>query len=122
MKKNQTLVLWMPAIVILIILGIAYKNVFNIGMGESYVRFMAINLLVILPIIFFVQGSWCGIVNHRTVIALVISLVTFMVMRLSLDNSPIIVELIIYAVTFIIGYLITSLLVKPNRKKPKDEF
>lgn len=100
MKNKKNLILFLPALVQLILAGIAF-------LGDGY--FVFIGLLVVFPILFLMQGILSAMNDINIFLALGISSAGFIAMMFIFLNTSALLYLFIYLSLGIIGYFITKL-------------
>lgn len=113
MKLKKTTCVLFPSLIIGLILFILNTNIFNLK-DLDIKGFFIISLIVIIPLIFLIQGVVTVITNSNPFLAFLVSAIGYSILMIS--NTSALCYIVYFALFYILGYIIVKYLIKRKQK------
>lgn len=111
MRKRCIITILIPAFFMTIIVIVSFSNMRNFN-GIDYKGIFILSLILLFPLLFFLQGILCPISNTNVFLSLGVSILNFIILMMVYLNDSALIYIFIYIACGVIGYLISNSIVK----------
>lgn len=111
MRKRCIITVLFPAFFMTIIVIVSFSNMSNFN-GIDYKGIFILSIILLFPLLFFLQGIICPISNTNVFLSLGVSILNFIILMMVYLNDSALIYIFIYIACGAIGYLISNSIVK----------
>jgi len=113
MKKNNLITILFPSLIMILISIISFMDISNMDLKGLFI----ISIVALFPLAFLIQGIFVALNKTNIILALLTSILTFIAVMFILMKAFEIIYIQYYTISFVIGYLISKVLMKLNSLK-----
>lgn len=113
MNKSKIISVLLPTLIMILLSLLFIPN--DTSSSFNKIDFKGLSILIIIlfyPSLFFIEGVAVACTKTNPILALVISLLTFIIILFIFLNSSALIYAVIYSLIYLLGYSITKLCLK----------
>ena len=113
MKKNNLITILFPSLIMILISIISFMDISNMDLKGLFI----ISIVALFPLVLLIQGIFVALNKTNIILALLTSILTFIGVMFIVMKSFEIIYIEYYTISFVIGYLVSKILMKLNSLK-----